>query len=82
VYLVNAVRLLDGSAKLFAPGGRGEAARFELLSHGRKHDIERLRSPAATNGRPSRKVAARIPTSEKLIEIDFRDGKPVKAGHR
>jgi DNA-binding beta-propeller fold protein YncE len=27
-------------------------------------------------------VAARIPTSEKLIEIDFRDGKPVKAGHR
>jgi hypothetical protein len=21
-------------------------------------------------------------TSEKLIEIDFRDGKPVKAGHR
>ena len=27
-------------------------------------------------------VVARFPTSEKLIEIDFRDGKPVKAGHR
>ncbi|MDQ6704645.1 MAG: hypothetical protein M3Z85_01640 [Acidobacteriota bacterium] len=30
----------------------------------------------------TKKVAARIPTSEKLIEIDFRDGKPIKAGHR
>ena len=30
----------------------------------------------------SKQVAARIPTSEKLIEIDFRDGKPVRAGHR
>ncbi len=30
----------------------------------------------------TKKVAARIPTSEKLIEIDFRDGKPVKAGKR
>ena len=30
----------------------------------------------------TKKVAARIPTSEKLIEIDFRDAKPVKAGHR
>jgi DNA-binding beta-propeller fold protein YncE len=30
----------------------------------------------------TKQVAARIPTSEKLIEIDFRDGKPVKAGHR
>ena len=30
----------------------------------------------------SKKVVARIPTSEKLIEIDYRDGKPVKAGHR
>lgn len=30
----------------------------------------------------TKKVAARIPTSEKLIEIDFRDGKAVKAGHR
>ena len=30
----------------------------------------------------TKKVAARIPTSEKLIEIDFREGKPVKAGHR
>lgn len=30
----------------------------------------------------TKKVAARIPTSEKLIEIDFLDGKPVKAGHR
>ncbi|MEX2261377.1 MAG: hypothetical protein WD696_05465 [Bryobacteraceae bacterium] len=30
----------------------------------------------------TKKVVARIPTSEKLIEIDFRDGKPVKAGHR
>ncbi len=30
----------------------------------------------------TKKVTYRIPTSEKLIEIDFRDGKPVKAGHR
>ena len=30
----------------------------------------------------AKKVAARIPTSEKLIEIDFQDGKSVKAGHR
>ena len=30
----------------------------------------------------TKKVAARIPTSEKMIEIQFRDGKPVKAGHR
>ena len=30
----------------------------------------------------TKKVAARIPTSEKLIEIDFRDGKPVKASTR
>ena len=30
----------------------------------------------------TKKVVARIPTSEKLIEIDFRDGKPIKAGHR
>ncbi|HET8548061.1 MAG TPA: hypothetical protein VFL57_08655 [Bryobacteraceae bacterium] len=30
----------------------------------------------------TKKVAARIPTSEKLIEIDFRDGRPIKAGHR
>ncbi|MCI0622110.1 MAG: hypothetical protein L0387_10655 [Acidobacteria bacterium] len=30
----------------------------------------------------TKKVVARIPTSEKLIEIDFLDGKPVKAGHR
>ncbi|MBI4908489.1 MAG: hypothetical protein HY820_33025 [Acidobacteria bacterium] len=30
----------------------------------------------------TKKVVARIPTSEKLIEIDFRDGTPVKAGHR
>jgi YVTN family beta-propeller protein len=30
----------------------------------------------------TKKVVARIPTSEKLIEIDFRDGKPVKAGPR
>ena len=30
----------------------------------------------------TKQVAARIPTSEKLIEIDFHDGKPVKAGHR
>ncbi len=28
------------------------------------------------------KPVARIPTSEKLIEIDFMDGKPVRAGHR
>lgn len=30
----------------------------------------------------TKQVAARIPTSEKLIEIDFKNGKPVKAGHR
>jgi YVTN family beta-propeller protein len=30
----------------------------------------------------SKKVVARIPTSEKMIEIQFRNGKPVKAGHR
>ena len=30
----------------------------------------------------SKKVVFRIPTSEKLVEIDFRDGTPVKAGHR
>jgi DNA-binding beta-propeller fold protein YncE len=30
----------------------------------------------------TKQVAARIPTSEKLIEVDFQDGKPVKAGHR
>jgi DNA-binding beta-propeller fold protein YncE len=29
-----------------------------------------------------RKVVARIPTTEKLIEIDFRRGRPVRAGHR
>ncbi len=28
------------------------------------------------------KPVARIPTSEKLIEIDFKNGKPVRAGHR
>jgi hypothetical protein len=30
----------------------------------------------------SKKVVARIPTSEKMIEIDFENGKPVAAGHR
>jgi YVTN family beta-propeller protein len=30
----------------------------------------------------SKQVVARIPTSEKMIEIQFRSGKPVKAGHR
>jgi DNA-binding beta-propeller fold protein YncE len=30
----------------------------------------------------TKKIVARIPTSEKLVEIDFRDGKPIKAGHR
>jgi DNA-binding beta-propeller fold protein YncE len=30
----------------------------------------------------TKQVVARIPTSEKLIEIDFRNGKPVNAGHR
>jgi DNA-binding beta-propeller fold protein YncE len=30
----------------------------------------------------TKQVVARIPTSEKLIEIDFRSGKPVKAEHR
>ncbi len=28
------------------------------------------------------KIVARIPTSEKLIEVQFRDGAPVAAGHR
>jgi DNA-binding beta-propeller fold protein YncE len=30
----------------------------------------------------TKKIVSRIPTSEKLVEIDFQDGKPVKAGHR
>lgn len=30
----------------------------------------------------TKKIVARIPTSEKLIEVDFLNGKPVKAGHR
>jgi DNA-binding beta-propeller fold protein YncE len=30
----------------------------------------------------TKKVAAWIPTSEKLVEVDFKDGKPIKAGHR
>ena len=30
----------------------------------------------------TKKVVARIPTSEKLIEIDFRGGKSIRAGHR
>ena len=30
----------------------------------------------------TKKVVARIPTSEKLIEVDFRNGKPANAGHR
>jgi len=30
----------------------------------------------------TKKVVARIPTSEKLIEIDFQGGRAVKAGHR
>lgn len=30
----------------------------------------------------TKKVVARIPTSEKLIEIDFQNGKPVQAGRR
>ena len=30
----------------------------------------------------TKKVVTRVPLSEKLIEIDFRNGKPVKAGHR
>jgi DNA-binding beta-propeller fold protein YncE len=30
----------------------------------------------------TKQVVARIPTSEKLIEIDFQNGKPVKTGHR
>jgi hypothetical protein len=30
----------------------------------------------------TKKVAARIPTSEKLLEVDFEGGKPVKTGHR
>ena len=30
----------------------------------------------------TKQVAARIPTSEKLIEIDFQNGKVIKAGHR
>ncbi len=30
----------------------------------------------------TKQVAARIPTSEKLLEIDFEGGKPARAGHR
>jgi DNA-binding beta-propeller fold protein YncE len=30
----------------------------------------------------TKKIVARIPTSEKLLEIDFENGKVVKAGHR
>ena len=30
----------------------------------------------------TKQVVARIPTSEKLIEIDFENEKPVRAGHR
>jgi len=30
----------------------------------------------------TKKVVARIPTSEKLLEIDFEDGKAIRAGHR
>jgi DNA-binding beta-propeller fold protein YncE len=30
----------------------------------------------------TKKIVARIPTSEKLIEIDFRNGRPIAAGHR
>jgi hypothetical protein len=30
----------------------------------------------------SKQVAARIPTSEKMIEVDFEAGKAVAAGHR
>jgi len=30
----------------------------------------------------TKKVVSRIPTSEKLVEVDFKDGKAVKAGHR
>ena len=30
----------------------------------------------------TKKVVSRIPTSEKLLEIDFEDGKAVRAGHR
>jgi hypothetical protein len=30
----------------------------------------------------TKKIAARIPTSEKLIEIDFENGRAVRAGHR
>jgi len=30
----------------------------------------------------TKKIVARIPTSEKLLEIDFQKGKPIRAGHR
>jgi DNA-binding beta-propeller fold protein YncE len=30
----------------------------------------------------TKKIVARIPTSEKLVEIQFENGKPVRAGHR
>ena len=30
----------------------------------------------------AKRVVARIPTSEKLVEVDFENGKPVRAGHR
>jgi hypothetical protein len=30
----------------------------------------------------TKKIVARIPTSEKLVEIQFQNRKPVRAGHR
>jgi DNA-binding beta-propeller fold protein YncE len=30
----------------------------------------------------TKKIVSRIPTSEKLLEVDFENGKPVRAGHR
>jgi hypothetical protein len=30
----------------------------------------------------TKKIVARIPTSEKLLEVDFQNGKAIAAGHR
>ena len=54
--------------------------------------VDRDRAPAARGAAypdggividsATKQIAARIPTSEKLIEIDFENGQPVRAGHR
>ena len=66
--------------------GRELSAGFNLL----EDDIDGSREPfvfvspdgGAVIDTKTKKVAARIPTSEKLLEVDFQNGKAVKAGHR